>query len=353
MNNKVIILLLALTPLLASSQTQVSAVTAVPTTVSDSASIFLQKGLDEKAKGRRLESLKHFEKAQKYDGKNKVVIAELASAYNDLRKYAQAIETYKKLIELGDATAANYQQLLTLSFNFKRYDDVILYAGKLKQADASAQISFYLGKVYYEQGNYGDAIKQLTIATKEQPQNAEAPYMIARSYADMQNYKLAIPFFQKAIELDTAKSNWIYEMALIYYAIPDDKNALKYMLLAGEKGYRRDNEYMQNLGIAYLNGGKLDEGVKIFEEILKNRPSDLNVLNLLAEAYYDRGKWQQAIDYWDQILFHDKANASALYMIGLSYQKKGEKAKGQQLCDKAIELDPSLASLKQKKQMMQ
>ena len=39
-------------------------------------------------------------------------------------------------------------------------------------------------------------------------------------------------------------------------------------------------------------------------------------------------------------------------MIGLCYQKKGEKAKGQQLCDKAIEMDPSLASLKQKKQMM-
>jgi len=39
-------------------------------------------------------------------------------------------------------------------------------------------------------------------------------------------------------------------------------------------------------------------------------------------------------------------------MIGMSYQKKGDKAKGMQLCDKAIEIDPSLASLKQKKQMM-
>jgi tetratricopeptide (TPR) repeat protein len=97
--------------------------------------------------------------------------------------------------------------------------------------------------------------------------------------------------------------------------------------------------------------GNLDEGVKIMSEILKRKPSDLNILNMVAEAYYYKGKWQLAIDYWDQILFYDKENASALYMIGMSYQKKGEKEKGIALCDKAIEMDPSLSSLKQKKQM--
>ena len=167
----------------------------------------------------------------------------------------------------------------------------------------------------------------------------------------MQNYKLAIPFFEKAIALDGSKSNWIYEMALIYYAMHDDKNALKYMLQAGEKGYKRDNEYLENLGIAYLNVGDLDKGVGIMEEILKKRPSDLNVLNMIAEAYYYKNKYPQAIEYWDRILEYDKGNASALYMIGMSYQKKGEKEKGQHLCDKAIEMDPSLSMLKQKKQM--
>jgi tetratricopeptide (TPR) repeat protein len=127
---------------------------------------------------------------------------------------------------------------------------------------------------------------------------------------------------------------------------------LKYILEAGEKGYKRDNDYLENLGIAYLNVGDLDQGVAILGEILKKKPSDLNILNMVAEAYYYKGKYQLAIDYWDQVLFYDKTNASSLYMIGLSYQKKGEKAKGIALCDKAIEMDPGLASLKQKKQMM-
>jgi tetratricopeptide (TPR) repeat protein len=77
----------------------------------------------------------------------------------------------------------------------------------------------------------------------------------------------------------------------------------------------------------------------------------MNILNMVAEAYYFKGKYKQAIDYWDQILIYDKTNASALYMIGMSYQKSGEKDKGIALCDKAIEMDPGLASLKQKKML--
>ncbi|MDP9229889.1 MAG: tetratricopeptide repeat protein [Bacteroidota bacterium] len=317
----------------------------------DSADYFFQKGLLEKKNGRRMESLKNFEKAYKYDAGNKLIVTELASAYLDLRKYGQAREKFQQMEQLGDASAETYKQLMQLSFNLKQYDDAIKYATKLKQVDKTEKVNYIIGKVHYDRDNYGEAIQFLIAAAKEEPENGEIPYMIARSYADMMNYKISIPYFEKAISLDQTKSNWIYELGLICYAMHDDKNALKYILMAGEKGYKKDNDYMENLGIAYLNLGKLAEGLKIMEEILKRRPSDMNILNMVAEAYYYSGKYKEAIDYWDLVLFYDKQNASALYMIGMSYQKKGEKEKGVALCDKAIEMDPSLQSLKQKKQM--
>ncbi|HND95799.1 MAG TPA: tetratricopeptide repeat protein, partial [Chitinophagaceae bacterium] len=125
-------------------------------------------------------------------------------------------------------------------------------------------------------------------------------------------------------------------------------------LEAGEKGLKKDNEYLENLGIAYLNVGDLDAGVKILNEILIKRPSDMNLLNMIAEAYYYKGKYDLAIDYWDKILEYDKKDFSALYMIGMAYQKKGGKEnteKGTRLCDTAIQMDPSLSSLRQKKMM--
>jgi tetratricopeptide (TPR) repeat protein len=101
-----------------------------------------------------------------------------------------------------------------------------------------------------------------------------------------------------------------------------------------------------------MNVGKLDEAMGIFKDMLLKRPSDMNLLNMIAEGYYYAGKFQEAIDYWDRVLTYDKTNAQSLYMIGMSYQKKGEKDKGVALCDKAIEMDPSLAVYKQKKSMM-
>ena len=345
---------LALAPAFAQTEslTQGAVISANPTV--DSADFFLQKGLQEKQNGRRLESLKNFEKAARYDANSRSIVAELASAYHDLRKYNLAVEHYKKLVAMGEETADIYRKLMLLSYQMKQGDDVLLYADKLKKADPNEKVSFYIGRIHYDNDNYGDAIKFLGQAEKEDPANPEIPYLIARSYADMMNYKLAVPYFKKAIELKPAEAYWIYELSLICYAMHADKDALKYMLEAGEKGLKKDNDYLENLAIAYLNVGELDKGVEMLNEILKRKPSDLNILSMVAEAYYGKAKFDLAMEYWDKMLEYDKENWPALYMIGMCYQKKGGKEnteKGTRLCDKAIEMDPSLASLKQKKMM--
>ena len=317
----------------------------------DSSSFFYQKGIEEKAKGRRLESLKQFEKAYNYNKEDKQIVSELAAALLDLRHYGQAREKFQQLEKMGVQTDSTYRQLMLLSFNMRQFDDVIKYASLLKKVRPSEQTAFYLAKAFYEKEDLGNAIKYFEFAAKEDPKNAEIPYTIARAYADMFNYGKAVDYFQKAITLNPTQSRWVYEMALIYYAIPDEQNSLKYMLEAGEKGYKKDNEYTQNLATAYVNAGKPNEGIGMLKELLQKRPSDVNIINMLAESYYDIKKFDEAINYFDQILVIEKNNASALYMIGMCFQKKGEKEKGQALCDMAIELDPGLQSLKQKKEL--
>jgi tetratricopeptide (TPR) repeat protein len=215
----------------------------------------------------------------------------------------------------------------------------------------SEPTAFYLAQAFYNKEDLGNAIKYYQFAAKENPSNAEIPYNTARAYADMFNYPQAVEFFQKAIALNPSQSRWIYEMALIYYAMPDNLNALKYMLMAGEKGYKKDNEYLQNLAVAYLNAGKPEEGIVILKDMLQKRPTDTNILGMLAEAYYDTKKYDDAIGYYDQLLTVNKKDAESLYMIGMCFQKKGEKQKGQGLCDEAIRMNPGLESLKKKQDM--
>jgi tetratricopeptide (TPR) repeat protein len=318
---------------------------------SDSSSFYFQKGLEAKSKGHALIAVQHFEKAYNFNKNDKQIVSELAADYLSLRRYGQARDKFLQLESMGDKSDSTYRQLTLLSFNTRKWDDAIKYALILKKQNVNEKLAWYIGKSYYEKEDLGNAIKYFGFAAKEDPANAEVPYSIARAYADMMNFKEAIPYFLKAIELKP-DPRWIYETALIYYALPDEQNSLKYMLMAGEKGYKKDNEYLQNLATAYVNAGKAEEGISMLKEILEKRPTDINIINMLAESYYDTKKYDEAIAYYDKLLQINGKNAEAMYMMGMSFQKKGEKQKGMAICDKAIELDPSLKNLKQEKQML-
>ena len=295
-------------------------------------------------------AVQQLEKAYNFNKTDKQIVSELAAEYLSLRRYAQARDKFLQLESMGDKSDSVYRQLTLLSFNARQWDDAIRYALILKKQNVNEKLAWYIGKSYYEKEDLGNAIKYFGFAAKEDPTNAEIPYTIARAYADMMNFKEAIPNFLKAIELKP-DPRWIYETALIYYALPDEQNSLKYMLLAAEKGYKQDIEYLQNLAIAYTNAGKQDEAISLLKGILEKRPTDVNVINMLAEAYYDSKKYDEAISYYDKLLQINGNNAEAIYMTGMCFQKKGEKEKGMAICDKAIKLDPSLQSLKQEKKL--
>jgi tetratricopeptide (TPR) repeat protein len=317
---------------------------------SDSSSFYFKKALDEKVKGHAMVAVQQLEKAYNFNKNDKQIVNELAAEYLALRRYAQAREKFLQLESMGDKSDSVYRQLTLLSFNARQWDDAIKYALILKKQNVNEKLAWYIGKSYYEKEDLGNAIKYFGFAAKEDPTNPDIPYTIARAYADMMNFKEAIPNFLKAIELKP-DPRWIYETALIYYALPDEQNSLKYMLLAGEKGYKQDNEYLQNLAIAYTNAGKQDEAISLLKGILEKRPTDVNVINMLAEAYYDSKKYDEAISYYDKLLQINGNDAEAIYMTGMCFQKKGEKEKGMAICDKAIKMDPSLQSLKQEKKL--
>lgn len=317
----------------------------------DSASYYFQKGIEFKNARKFREAEKNFVKAHQESPGNFEIVVELANAYIAQNRYAEAREKYLRADQIKGSDPVVTENLATLSFNLRKWDNAIKYAQKSQLLQPNKPVSFIIGKSFYEQENYGEAVKYLQIAVKEEPTRADIYYTIARSYLDMSNYKQSAGFFEKAIALDSSKLNWIYEAGLVYYAIPDYKKSVAYIELAGAKGYKKSNDYLENLGNAYINVKEYDKGIEALKEVMKRKPTDQELIYQVAQAYYKAKKYQEAIDTWDIALSLDKTNANVLYMIGLSYQKKGEKQKGQQLCDKAIEMDPSLNSLRQKQDM--
>ncbi len=317
----------------------------------DSADFYHQKGLEEKQARRFREAEKSFAKAVQFSPKKSESLVELGNSLVEQNRYLEAREQFLKAEPLDPNNLVVIDNLATLSYNTRKWADAVKYAQKAQQLKSTRQLQFIIAKSYYEQENYGESLKYCELAFKEEPRRAEIPYIAGRCFLEMSNYKRAAGCYEQAIERDSTKTNWMFEAGMVFYSIPDDKKAIEWFERAGAKGYPRNNEYLENLGNAYLNIKEYDKALSLLEEVLKRKPADIELLYNVADAYYRNGKYQNAIDTWDKVIAVDKKNADALYMIGLAYQKKGEKEKGIQLCEKAIEMDPSLKEKKQEKKM--
>ena len=59
--------------------------------------------------------------------------------------------------------------------------------------------------------------------------------------------------------------------------------------------------------------------------------------------------YDKSLEFCQKLMELDLKDGRALYQAGLCFQQKGDKERGAQMCDKAIELDPSLRGLKTKR----
>jgi tetratricopeptide (TPR) repeat protein len=67
-------------------------------------------------------------------------------------------------------------------------------------------------------------------------------------------------------------------------------------------------------------------------------PEDLQVIHHLGHVYYYEGNYKAAVVLWTKLLSLQPHNYFAMFMLGKSYIGSGEQAKGEQLCDKAVEI---------------
>lgn len=317
---------------------------------SDSALALFRRGQAEQAAGRFKPAFELYRGATSLDSSYIEAYRALGQLAVEIRQFEVARQSFRKVLQANPADPAAIVAMGNISFAFRRWDEAIQYGQKMLDLKIGKRANYIIGRSYYEQENFGAAFRFLDAAYKDEPQNAEIPFLFARSFVEMSNYKMAVKYYHEAIALDSSKVGWIYELGMAYQATPDDKAAIPIYELAIARGYKVDNDVMENLSSAYIAAGVPEKGISMLEKMLERRPADLDLLYFMGDTYYRMGKYDNAITHWDKILSYDTQNARSLYMIGMAFQKKGDTKKGQAICDKAIELDPSLAVMRREKQ---
>jgi tetratricopeptide (TPR) repeat protein len=317
----------------------------------DSAQYYRGLALKAKEERRFMVADKYFNQALSYDKNNETIQMEMASGLMEMKKYSQARAVYGQMLEKNPGNKAALEQMALLTFTLHQWTEAEKYGRKCIENKIGTGMNYRVAKSLFQQENYGEASKYLEKASTEEPKNAEVPWLMANIWLEMNHAQKGIEMYEIALSLDSGNASWHYDLAGVYNQTGDPKKAIIHYEKALTSGISLDINTLTEIGNAYLANKQFDKGMEMMNKVIAKKPLDKTIYNDVAYAFYNAKKYKDAIDWWDKILQIDKQDAKALYMIGIAYQKDGNKDKGSKLCDIAIQLDPSLASLRKEQKI--
>ncbi|MEO8820428.1 MAG: tetratricopeptide repeat protein [Ginsengibacter sp.] len=206
-------------------------------------------------------NMEDYGKAEKYlkdalakNDKDAEAAYTLGRVYLELENEKNAISQYQKAVEL-DPT--RNQWLYELGLIYYNQND---FKNSLKYFDLAGNQGYYKSNDYYE--NYGFAqlysgdtdngIKTLNIVMERKPNNKELLNNMAHAMYDTKNYKEALDYFTKILNLDPKDATTLYMAGMTFQKLGQKEKGQKICDHAIEMDpslskYRQKNEMPQGL----------------------------------------------------------------------------------------------------------
>jgi len=182
-------------------------------------------------------SITLFERAIKVTENNHIAHHNLGSAYQDQKRYDEAIQ--------------QYQRALTIKSNFGSYIN--------------------LGLIFHQQGRIKDAIREYQKALILRPSFAKGHFNLANAYQKFGRFDEAIQAYQRTLALKPNFAQAHFNLGNLFQKLGRfDESIHEYYLVLNLKPDAPGIHY--NLGVIYQKTGQLDEAIQEFKIALKLYP---------------------------------------------------------------------------------
>jgi tetratricopeptide (TPR) repeat protein len=224
-----------------------------------------------------------------------VFLERLGSIYRDQGNNQLAIDTFRKMLTLGDENAVRgYQQVIETYRDAKQWQQATAAA---KEATQKLPNDRGLRMVYDGQladaGEPDKALKDVQSLLKGTPEDREVYITLAQMNTRLRRWSDAEQALDKAEQLSTK---------------PDDK---EYVYFLRGSTYERQKKY--------------DQAEEQFKKVLASDPQNAMTLNYLGYMMADRGvRLEEALGYVKKALELDPTNGAYLDSLGWAYFKLGK-----------------------------
>src|SRR5271166_4953613 len=223
-----------------------------------------------------------------------VFLERLGTVYREANRYPLAVETFRKMVDLGDDNAIRgYQQLIETYRDNRQWQmatDVAQEGAKKFPDDRDLQM--LAASQEADMGNPDAAIARVKAMLKGNADDREVYIALAQMYSRVKDWDQAETNIDKAIDMSSK---------------PEDRD---YALFVAGSIYERQKKY--------------DKAEEAFHKALAGDPKNAQALNYLGYMLADRGtRLDEALGYIRRAIALDPQNGAYLDSLGWVYYKMG------------------------------
>jgi tetratricopeptide (TPR) repeat protein len=265
----------------------------------------------------------------------------LGAIYREAGKPDVAIETYRKVIDLGgDEGARGYQDLIDLYRDQKQWSDADRTAREaVEKLPKDKNLKMALALQLVDDGKADEAVHTATSLLNGGPDDRETYIQISQIYDRLKRWKDAENALAQAQKLATRPEEKEYIQFILGSVLehqkkydqaeqvfrqvlqmdPNNSQTLNYLgyMMADRNTHLdealnlikhaveldpQNGAYLDSLGWAYFRLGRYDEAEANLRRAVAKTPNDATVQDHLAELYAKTGKLKLAEMHWERAL---------------------------------------------------
>jgi predicted Zn-dependent protease len=261
--------------------------------------------------------------------------AQAAQQRNDI---PTAIQKYREMIRLAPHLAAAYNNLGRLYFNQRDYGHAVQTLSRGLQLNPDMPTaSAMLGMSYLETGEWDKATEPLETALRANPKDSVVQMALARVYIRLHHYERAVDLLRDFTGEHPRDQEAWYLLGKTYLELSEDSLG-------------RINEIDPNSVVAHEVAGEIDESMHNYDGALveykkavDQAPNQAEPHIHMANAFWSISKWDSAKTEFEAGLAHDPNNCTARWKLGNTIlEANGDPGEALTQLNKAVELCPEL-----------
>lgn len=237
-----------------------------------------------------------------------IFLERLGTIYREDRKPQQAVETFRKMIPLGDDNASRaYQQIVETYRDNRQWKEATAAAEEaVKKLPNDRGLKLVLASQEADMGQSEEAIAQVKALLKGNSEDRDTYVALAQMYSRLHRWKEAEEAIAKAEQLATKQ---------------EEKDYVNFVA-----------------GSIYERQKKYEQAEEVFRRVIANDPKNATALNYLGYMMADRGvRLDEALGYIKRAVALDPQNGAFLDSLGWAYFKLGKYDLAEENLRKAVE----------------